>query len=74
VQLFQAQFTEDPTDTVFDDGEKALFVTETPPAGGGVFTPEEGGGLVLSLLPPHPKRHTIATVVQTCFNILISVQ
>jgi hypothetical protein len=72
VQLFQSHSTADPTDTVLDVGENALFVTEIPPAGGGVFTPE--GGLVLALLPPHPKRHAIATVVQSCFNIFVSVR
>jgi hypothetical protein len=24
--------------------------------------------------PPHPKRHTIATVVKPCLNIVVSVQ
>jgi hypothetical protein len=72
VQLFQAQSTADPTETVFEDGENALFVTETPPVGGGVLTPE--GGLVVALLPPHPKRHAIATAVQNCFNIFVSVR
>jgi hypothetical protein len=74
VQLFHAHVTVAPTATVLDAGVNALLVTETPLLdGGGVFTPE-GGGLVLSLpLPPHPNRHAIATVVQNCFNIFISV-
>ena len=74
LQLFQAHVTAVPTATVLETGLNALFVTEIPLlAGGGVFTPA-GGGLVLDPLPPHPNRHAIATVVQTCFNILISVQ
>jgi hypothetical protein len=56
-----------------DVGLNALFVTEIPPVGGGVFTPEKEG-LVLLLAPPHPNRHAIATVVQTCFNIFVSIQ
>jgi hypothetical protein len=75
VQLFQAHVTVVPTATVLAAGLNALFVTEIPPVGGGVFTPP-GGGLVLypPPLPPHPNRHAIATVVQTSFNILLSVQ
>jgi hypothetical protein len=73
VQLFQAQVTAVPTATVLAAGLNALLVTETPLEGGGVFTPA-GGLVVLLPLPPHPKRHAIATVVQNCFNIFISVQ
>jgi hypothetical protein len=72
VQAFHAHCTAVPTATVFDAGVNALFVTEIPPTGGGVFTLVWVTGLVL--LPPHPKRHAIAIVVQACFNILISGQ
>jgi hypothetical protein len=75
VQLFQAHVIAVPTATVLEAGVNELFVTETPLlAGGGVFTPDDGGGLVLDPLPPHPKTHAIASVMLTCFNILISIQ
>jgi hypothetical protein len=70
VQLFHDQSTVEPADTVFAAGLNALFVTDIPPAGGGVLTPEVGGGLVEALLPPHPNKHAVATAVKTCFNIL----
>jgi hypothetical protein len=59
---------------LFVAGEKALFVTEIPSAGGGVLTPPPVvTGLVVSPpAPPQPKAQAIATAAQTCFNIVIS--
>ena len=67
VQLFHAHCTDDPADTVREVGVNALFVTATPPGGGGVFT-----FCICGLVepPPHPNRHAIATAVKACFNIL----
>jgi hypothetical protein len=69
VQLFHAQTTAVPAITVLVVGEKKSFSTEIPLGGGGVLLMI---GAVPPPLPPHPNKQAIATVVQTCLNILVS--
>jgi hypothetical protein len=73
VHVFHDQLTALPTVTVFDPGLNALFVTEIPPAGGGVLP---GGwlffGAVEPPLPPHAAAEITASAIQTFLGCILS--
>jgi hypothetical protein len=69
VHVFHAQVNVVPAVIVFAAGLNALFVTEMPPAGGGVL-PLPAGGPVVSPPPPHAAAEINASVIHTLFVVI----